>query len=108
MDYSWCAIPKPPRPRKRLPSGYIPPAVRQQVLDRAQGRCEGPECPDPTGGWLGLQFCHRFATGAPFKGMGGTRRICTADDVWLGCNYCHNTRDHKHRMVRPEQGLDRP
>lgn len=101
--------PKPPK-RRRHPSGYIPPAVKRAVIKRSierwesqgfyitdtdeqRGLCENPGCPDPRGGGH-LEWCHRYATGQRTKGMGGTKRVCTVEDVWRGCHKCHFSVDH--------------
>ncbi len=94
-------VPKPTFKRRRHPSGYIPPAVKSAVLQRSKGICEGEDCPDRRGDFRGLEFCHRYSAGHKTKGMGGTRRVCTVDDVWLGCAYCHNTIDHKLKEAHP-------
>jgi 5-methylcytosine-specific restriction endonuclease McrA len=56
--------------------------LRQKLLIRCKGLCEScNEYPD----WLGLSLSHTEP-----KGMGGTRREYTEDDVQLLCNNCHN------------------
>jgi len=71
----------------------LPPEVIAEVNARADaivgiGRCE--DC-GSTPDFRGLAMCE------PHKGMGGTTRIFTADEVKRKCHKCHNEHDHNLR-----------
>ena len=64
----------------------IPQKVKDKVWARAEGRCES--C-GGFGDFRGLVPHHKKP-----KGMGGTRRIETEDDLVLLCGRCHNEAHH--------------
>lgn len=64
----------------------IPKAVKDKVYARASGRCEA--C-GGFGDFRGLVPHHK-----KLKGMGGTSKIETEDDLILLCGRCHNEVHH--------------
>ena len=66
--------------------GMIPKAVRDAVWARAEGKCE--EC-GGFGDFRGLVPHHRKP-----KGMGGSKRVETAEDLELLCGKCHSREHH--------------
>lgn len=64
----------------------IPKKVRDAVWARADGHCE--QC-GGRGDWRGLVPHHK-----KLKGMGGTRKIETEDDLILLCGLCHSREHH--------------
>ena len=71
--------------KKRI-SGEITQAVREAVWRRAGGLCEFCHT---KGDWRGLSYSHN-----PPKGMGGTRKIYTEDEIELACYKCHAEERH--------------
>ena len=70
-------------------------AVKKEVSERACGDGNVPLCEKcrGKGDFRGLQYCHW-----PLKGMGGTRRRYTAENVKLLCRKCH-AKEHGIREV---------
>lgn len=89
-------IPKPAFKRKRMVTRF-PPEVEAEIRERAGGLCEGKDCPNRRGDFRGLELAHRFKEWPPNKGMGGTKRVPTAEEGWLACARCHNLEDHHRR-----------
>lgn len=81
-------VPKPPK-KKKHKSGEIPDSVKQEVLERSNGLCE--IC-GKKGDFRGLSWSHDIN-----RGMGGTRRIYTANEVSLLCYPCHSNERHHLR-----------
>ena len=82
-----------PKRHKNLPSEVIAEVDRRADGTVGIGRCE--ECgglPD----FRGLQYAE------PIKGIGGTTRVFTADEVFRKCARCHNTKDHGIKEVASE------
>ena len=70
--------------------------VKREVAERACGDGNVPMC-EKCGGkgdFRGLQYCHW-----PLKGMGGSKRTYTKDNLKLLCAKCHFTGDHGIREV---------
>jgi hypothetical protein len=72
----------------------IPESVKLEVRIRSGNKCEGRHCANRNGDYRGLVYAHRFRVGPRNKGMGGTRRIPTAADIWRACWPCHLKEDH--------------
>ena len=103
-------VPKPVFKKNHMVTD-VPESVKREVIersiknhayevgfvteyDRERGFCEGKDCPNRRGDHRGLTWAHRYVTGQKNKGMGGTRRVPTANDCWRGCFICHNREDH--------------
>lgn len=86
-------IPKPTYKKKRMVVD-IPDSVKEEVRIRSHDMCEAPNCPNPKGDGRGLVFAHRFLNGQKTKGMGGTKRIPTAEEVHRYCYPHHLELDH--------------
>jgi len=82
------AITRKPKRHCNLPPEVIAEVNRRADATVGVGRCEdcGKE-PD----W------RRLAMAEPIKGMGGTTRVFTADEVFRKCYKCHNKHDHNLR-----------
>ena len=89
-------VPKPVFPKKHMVTD-IPEHVKEEVNERSHNQCEAPECPDRKGDVRGLVYAHNFEYGARNKGMGGTRRVPTANDIKRYCWPCHLKLDHHIR-----------
>jgi hypothetical protein len=89
-------VPKPNYPKKKMERG-IPQYVMDEVDRRSGNLCEAPDCPNRQGDYRGMTYAHRFQEGPKNKGMGGTRRVPTAKDIWRACFPCHNRLDHHIR-----------
>ena len=86
-------VPKPVF--KRKPSVVdFPDSVKLEIDIRSKGLCEGKDCQNRKGDTRGLVYAHRFRNGHKGKGMGGSRRIPTAEDGWKACWPCHLAEDH--------------
>ena len=70
--------------------------VKREVYDRACGDGNVPLCEKcrGIGDFRGLEYAHW-----PPKGMGGTKRRYTKDNMKLLCAKCHHVGDHGIREV---------
>lgn len=80
-------VPKPRHPRRGKYKG-VPEKVRQAVIFRASGVCE--EC----GRNEFLEIAHIEP-----KGVGGSRKLDTEDNLRLLCQKCHAELYHHLRII---------
>ena len=63
-----------------------PSIVFKQAYERADGRCENPDCLKPYGDWRGLAAHHKI-----HKGMGGSSNpaVHSLENIIILCGKCH-------------------